>query len=269
MMQEHTTLAYIIIMFCHTLVCGPLRPLRTASNHLRCPSLSLEERLRVRHDINRYLHPLGWRRLVSAAQPNSPVASSATGTDSKSDDCVYHGPLTMTFRRLKIFSVSSLGLSCTLAPFFFILESSLPNFARGLLAGIAVTTSGISTVMIAWAGRPYVTTLRRLRLDGMQGVEMTTNTMLLRNLVTRVYDVTFLVETHRPMAKWELADIIILPPARSNEVQPGQEETVAETLDARGKVIGRWIVTWGEGGKGTCRPEGHVVRSALFCPSRI
>ena len=89
---------------------------------------------------------------------------------------------------------------------------------------------------------------------------MTTNTMFLRKLVTTVYDVTFLLETRTTLAKWELAKAITLPPARSNEVHSGQEETVAETRNAEGKVIGRWIVMWDDDGRGTCRQEGHVVR---------
>jgi len=41
-------------------------------------------------------------------------------------------------------------------------------------------------------------------------------------------------------------------------VRPGAEETVAETLDGSGRVLGRWIVTWAENGEGSCRAEGRV-----------
>jgi hypothetical protein len=71
------------------------------------------------------------------------------------------------------------------------------------------------------------------------------------------------VETRRPFAKWELADKITLSDNKS--VTPGQEETVAETLDKDGKVIGRWVVAWGEGGEGTCHQVGKVNRYVLIC----
>lgn len=105
-----------------------------------------------------------------------------------------------------------------------------------------------------------MTELRRLGSEsGMQGLEMTTRTLFLDKLTTRVWDTTFLVETKRPLAKWELAGVITLPPS-SKAVTPGQEETVAETLDKDGKVLGRWIVTWAENGEGRCREVGYVVR---------
>jgi hypothetical protein len=56
----------------------------------------------------------------------------------------------------------------------------------------------------------------------------------------------------------------VVLPKEENEgekrVQPGQEETVAETRDKDGNTLGRWVVTWGENGEGTCREIGHVVR---------
>jgi hypothetical protein len=50
----------------------------------------------------------------------------------------------------------------------------------------------------------------------------------------------------------------VLPASKS--ITPGNEETVAETADKDGNVIGRWVVTWGENGEGVCREVGHVVR---------
>ena len=43
---------------------------------------------------------------------------------------------------------------------------------------------------------------------------------------------------------------------------PGLEETVAETRDQNGTIIGRWVVQWGENGQGTCHQVGRVVRCA-------
>ncbi|KAH8114218.1 hypothetical protein DFH11DRAFT_1596628, partial [Phellopilus nigrolimitatus] len=39
------------------------------------------------------------------------------------------------------------------------------------------------------------------------------------------------------------------------------EETVAETMNAQGRVLGRWFVLWNDDGtKGVCRGEGKVQR---------
>lgn len=76
-----------------------------------------------------------------------------------------------------------------------------------------------------------------------------------------MYDPEFLVETSRPFAKWELADSIVLSTAANTKTPLlGQEETVAETMDKTGKVLGRWVVKWGENGEGTCREVGSVIR---------
>ncbi|KAI0002224.1 hypothetical protein BJV74DRAFT_794010 [Russula compacta] len=214
---------------------------------------------------------------------------------------MYVGPLTSTFRRLKIFSLSSLVLASSLSPFIFIVESSLPSTARAALATTALVTSGVSTALVAWCGRPYVTTLRRLttsststpsasinaaaaattasptfeaQQEGQQqqqttnshnenapaGIELTTLTLSLSPLTTRVYDPLFLGDTTRAFARWELAPRVQLPPEDAAGVRPGAEETVAETLNGAGAVLGRWIVTWGENGEGSCRAQGRVER---------
>lgn len=105
----------------------------------------------------------------------------------------YNGPLAQTFRRLKIFSLSSLMLSSSLAPFMFLMESNIPTAARVVVAFIAVGTSGLSTGLVGWCAKPYVATLRRLvpeKDNGSEGIEMTTFNMLLRPRVTRVSNYT-------------------------------------------------------------------------------
>ena len=125
------------------------------------------------------------RRLFSdkAETPQlDPPASAASTAQAE-----YVGPLTNTWRRLKIFSLASCGLSFTLAPFMFIIESNLPYSARFALASIAVGTSGLSTSLVAWCARPYVTELRRLNQEGAEEVlELTTTSLFLRPRVTKV-----------------------------------------------------------------------------------
>ncbi|KAK7036439.1 hypothetical protein VNI00_011636 [Paramarasmius palmivorus] len=138
-------------------------------------------------------------------------------------------------------------------------------FARAALALTAVSTSGVSTGLVAWVARPYVTTLRRLEpaiQGGMQGLEMTTMTLALSPRITRVYDPDFLVETQRPFAKWELAKEVALPTGDGTQLPAaGKEETIAETFDSNGKLTGSWIVRWGPNGEGDCREVGKVERA--------
>ncbi|KAI0827957.1 hypothetical protein BC628DRAFT_1366438 [Trametes gibbosa] len=187
----------------------------------------------------------------------------------------------VTFRRLKILSLSSLTLIFVLTPFIFVLEttSNVPLAGRAALAAIAIATSSVSTALVAWCGRPYVTTLRRLDFDytasqspdasgdphtGAAAVEMTTLTLGLHKRMTTVYDTAFLVPTSRPFATWELATAFQLA---DSEVQTARaqgripsEETVAETRTVDGGLLGRWIVSWDEDGVGTCKEVGKVVR---------
>lgn len=229
----------------------------------------------------------------AASLSTAAVADATRNSPPRNDDdvsIIYVGPLTRTFRRLKIFSLSSLALASTLSPFIFIVESSLPSTARAALAATALATSGVSTALVGWCGRPYVTTLRRLSTlpptttsttastpptaqqqqqqqqqtthshneNAPAGIELTTLTLTLSPRRTRVYDPVFLCDTPRAFARWELARRVQLPPEDAVGVQPGAEETVAETLDGAGHVLGRWIVTWGENGEGSCRAAGHV-----------
>lgn len=72
-----------------------------------------------------------------------------------------------------------------------------------------------------------------------------------------------MIETHRPLAKWELAQEITLTSSESGgstHPAPGEEETIAETSNQKGEIIGRWIVKWKENGVGVCHQVGHVIR---------
>lgn len=196
------------------------------------------------------------------------TSNSRSAGPPVSPTIVYNGPLARTFRSLKIFSLSSFGLATALTPFMFIIDTSLPFVARCALAATAMGTSGVSTGLVGWCGQPYVATIRTLpgaKVDGAadpapaEGIQLETFTLTLRLRYTNVYDFAFLTETRRPFAKWELAENVQLQRTAQDDVPP--EETVAETIDARGTVIGRWIVSWNENRtEGTCRAEGKVQR---------
>lgn len=129
---------------------------------------------------------------ASASSTTSTRTSTGNENESITEDVydkVYVGPLESTFRRLKVFSLASLTLSTTLAPFMFVIESNLPPTARLALASIAITTSATSTAMVAWCGKPYVTQLRYIRPEengGAEGMEMTTMSLLMKPRITRV-----------------------------------------------------------------------------------
>ncbi|KAI0628946.1 hypothetical protein C8Q77DRAFT_324592 [Trametes polyzona] len=224
------------------------------------------------------------QRLLSTttATSSSPLEATKTSEAQKPAEAAqpeeeYYGPLTTTFRRLKILSLSSLTLTFALTPFIFVLEttSSVPLAGRAALAAIAIATSSVSTALVAWCGRPYVTTLRFLHDDSASaaaaegekqhhGVEMTTLTLGLHKRLTAVYDTAFLVPTSRPFATWELAEAFRLTDAEAESARAEgripREETVAETRTADGGVVGRWVVSWDEHGVGTCKEIGKVVR---------
>ena len=190
--------------------------------------------------------------------------STSQSEPASTPEVVYQGPLTNTFRRLKIFSLSSLTLSAALSPLIFIIEApNIPLSARFGLAGVAITTSGVSTALIAWCGSPYVTKLQRIEKE--HALRMTTLTLGLHERITTVFDTSFLKETSRAFAKWELADHIRLEGKEQQQrVVAGTQETVAETTNSKGGLVGSWVVTWGENGEGTCTHVGKVNRYVLF-----
>ena len=106
-----------------------------------------------------------------------------------------------------------------------------------------------------------MTKLQRVEKD--HALQMTTLTLALRERITSVYDTSFLKNTSRPFAKWELADHVKLEGKEQEQrAAAGTQETVAETTDAKGTPVGSWVVTWGENGEGTCKQVGKVNRYA-------
>ena len=137
---------------------------------------------------SRYRHFTSIRYLSNSLASNPGIDSKKLEPTTNKETDIYHGPLTTTFRRLKIFSLASLGLSLTLAPFMFVLESNLPVFARLALVSIALGSSSISTALVSWCAKPYVTTLRRSYPDkgGAEEIEFTTINLFLQPRITKV-----------------------------------------------------------------------------------
>ncbi|KAG2217866.1 hypothetical protein INT45_012781 [Circinella minor] len=73
------------------------------------------------------------------------------------NETIYTGPLSNVAKKLKIFSVTSLGLGTGISPFVFLIDVPVPFIAKAALVGAAVTTSAASTGLIQWVMSPYVT----------------------------------------------------------------------------------------------------------------
>lgn len=178
------------------LKCLAVRPSVT-SPRLACRPFSVSFAHRNATAIDSTLPP------TSTTTPSPTSTTKETETTSSDDvyNKVYLGPLESTFRRLKIFSLASLSLSTTLAPFMFVIESNLPINARLALASIAITTSATSTGLVAWCGKPYVTKLKYIRPDengGAEGIEMMTMSLTLKPRITKVRPNLFFGRMHWP-----------------------------------------------------------------------
>ena len=259
---------------CHLLTNIKLVPRSAIRSRLVLGTSSIQWHCRSFSASRSNFTPTGSSPSPSKSDAGSHVENNGTGS-AGSQKIFYRGPLAKTFRSLKIFSLSSFGLATTMTPFMFIIETSLPFSARVILASTALVTSGLSTALIGWCGQPYVSTIRTLpnedptssednpsepaeELSLTNGFQLETHSLFLRPRFTNIYDPSFLTETRRPFAKWELVDRISIP--KANQVA-ATEETVAETLDADGRVLSRWIVSWSNDGReGTCRAEGQQQR---------
>ncbi|KAG9086429.1 hypothetical protein FRC06_003092, partial [Ceratobasidium sp. 370] len=169
--------------------------------------------------------------------------SSGPPNEDKSD-IFYTGPLSATFRNLKLFSLSSLTLASALTPFIFIIEAPLTLSARIALAATALGTSISSTALIGWCGKPYVVSMRRL--SDSEAIELTTTDTFLRERRTTVFNPKFFQPTSRPFATWELPEAFTADIEPGGQRSNGSAEMVAVTRDTSGNVLGRWEIEWHE-----------------------
>ncbi|KEP48129.1 putative transmembrane protein [Rhizoctonia solani 123E] len=183
-----------------------------------------------------------------------PTAIERTGT-------FYQGPLSTTFRNLKLFSLSSLSLASALTPFIFLIDAPLSLSARIALAAAALGTSLSSTTLIAWCGKPYVVSMRRA--PGSDAVELTTTDVFLRERHTTVLDPRFFQSTSRPFATWEIPESFTADSDSNSQRSAGSVEPVAVTRDGLGNIVGQCVVQWKERDgqlSGVMRVEGGAIR---------
>ncbi|CAE6487626.1 unnamed protein product [Rhizoctonia solani] len=176
-------------------------------------------------------------------------------------DVFYQGPLSTTFRNLKLFSLSSLSLASALTPFIFIIDAPLSISARIALAATALGTSISSTALIGWCGKPYVVSMRKALGSG--AIELITTDVFLRQRCTTVLDPRFFQSTSRPFATWELPESFTADSDPNSQRIAGFVESIAVTRDSSGNIIGQCVVEWNErDGQlfGVMREEGRAIR---------
>jgi hypothetical protein len=65
----------------------------------------------------------------------SRMLTKSMSTQQSQQSTIYVGPLATVAKRLKLFSISSLGLSSAITPFVFIMDFPVPVFAKVVLVG--------------------------------------------------------------------------------------------------------------------------------------
>ncbi|KAK0547806.1 hypothetical protein OC845_003898 [Tilletia horrida] len=207
------------------------------------------------------------RRLPGSVSSSVSISRSlATSSSSPSPSelppsnvlATYQGPLHTTFRRLKVFSLSSLVFAGVLTPYLLLGPGSLDTFARVALVITALSASSASTALISWIGKPYVAKLELVRAASPSAAQNDplppssthlvahTTSWRLQPLSTTIYQPGYIRGTSRPFAQWQLAAD---PPAVPVDAPPSTSaklrSLIAETrLTKTGAVVGQYWVEW-------------------------
>ncbi|KAG0054022.1 hypothetical protein BGZ83_012098 [Gryganskiella cystojenkinii] len=143
---------------------------------------------------------------------------------------IYEGPFSQTAKRLKLFSVSSLGATIALCPFIFLLDAGLSTGARGGLAAAAVFTSGSSTALVQWCLGSYV---RTITLPKSLPVDNNNHTILTRS--TPVSFETLSFWGGKRITTVKVSDLEpSSAPFSTIRIRDGQHSTVR---DGRGRIL--------------------------------
>ncbi|CAO3685703.1 unnamed protein product [Rhizopus microsporus] len=112
-------------------------------------------------------------------------------------------------KKLKLFSITSLGLGVGISPFVFVIDVPVPFVAKAALVGAAVATSAASTGLIQWVMSPYVTkiTVPKQPEEGQVPKELTIHTL---SFAARDHTTTVPVDTIAPASRifttWMITD---------------------------------------------------------------
>lgn len=120
-------------------------------------------------------------RSIPLTYKRSLTSQSQTTIKEEEPVTIYTGPLANVAKKLKLFSITSLGLGTGISPFVFAIDVPVPFVAKAALVGagkfffqlskekmfciektnsnffLAVVTSAASTGLIQWVMSPYVT----------------------------------------------------------------------------------------------------------------
>lgn len=185
--------------------------------------------------------PLDHVKIGQVVDLHTLVSPNGDGSSS----VVYEGPLGNTFKLLKLFSLSSLGLSTAISPFIFILESSLPTSGRVFLAVTAMATTSFSTWLISLFTTPYVNAVTRFTSAG-DDRSRTLMTLTTADVLTRPRHVTLLplengssilTASERPMTNFKIECA-----KSADKAADESNRTVGVVQDSKGKVTGLWKV---------------------------
>ncbi|CEG72531.1 hypothetical protein CU097_004957 [Rhizopus azygosporus] len=122
---------------------------------------------------------------------------------------IYTGPMANVAKKLKLFSITSLGLGVGISPFVFVIDVPVPFVAKAALVGAAVATSAASTGLIQWVMSPYVTkiTVPKQPEEGQVPKELTIHTL---SFTARDHTTTVPVDTIAPASRifttWMITD---------------------------------------------------------------
>ncbi|KAJ1665860.1 mitochondrial proton-transporting ATP synthase complex assembly [Coemansia sp. RSA 1813] len=125
---------------------------------------------------------------------------------------VYEGSISKAARFMKLASVTSLIGASAAVPFYFTGDSEVPSAARMVLALTTVGMTGSSTLLAAWALKPYITTLHVVANEddtSDSSIEVDADTPLLVETLTflakpytRLVFPEQLASASVPMASW-------------------------------------------------------------------
>ncbi|KAI8985253.1 hypothetical protein BDB01DRAFT_905653 [Pilobolus umbonatus] len=122
---------------------------------------------------------------------------------------IYNGPLAGVAKKLKLFSITSLGLGTGISPFVFAIDVPVPFVAKAALVGAAVITSAASTGLIQWVMSPYVTkiTIPQPVAENELPTEMTIHTLSFtaKDMATTV-PITAIEPASRIFTSWMIND---------------------------------------------------------------
>ncbi|KAG0033411.1 hypothetical protein BGZ81_008497 [Podila clonocystis] len=167
---------------------------------------------------------------VSSPIPLTPP--SPHHTDSQLS--IYDGPFSQTAKRLKLFSVSSLGATIALCPFIFLLDAGISNGMRGGLAVAAVATSGSSTALVQWCLGSYV---RKITIPNLSPTSSSSSTFD-SHIITRSTPVSFETLSFWGGKRITTVKVSDLEPSSAPfstiRIRAGRSSTVR---DGRGRVL--------------------------------